>query len=396
MSNPFAIATVTATMVSLLDRVNAETSLSGTSVTARSPDLARTNTDRQLNLFLYQVLPNAARRNEELPVRDQAGELTRRPVLALTLNYLLTAYGLNNDDIDAHHILGHAVSLLHDRPVLTRDQIRATIVADTRVAASDLADAIDTVRLTPLMLSSDDLFKLWSVFGAEYRVTVGYEASVVMIERRHPTRAAPMARRAEIRVAAINRPVIESVDPQIVDPSGALTIRGRKLRGEATHVRFGQALVDPAPADIADDKIRIVLPPSLAAGVNTVQVVHDVLFGSPPTPHRGLESNVLAFAIRPAIDAPLPSSVARGSTLTLSLAQPVWRRQSLLLLLDDEPILPVWQSGDPDPSPLAWFPIPATLAPGTYLVRVQVEGIESETIEDPATHILVAPTIDVT
>ena len=62
MSNPLAIAAVTATLRNLLVH-----GVHISEVTARPLDLARRSAvGDQLNLFLYQVLPDAAWRNRDI------------------------------------------------------------------------------------------------------------------------------------------------------------------------------------------------------------------------------------------------------------------------------------------------------------------------------------------
>ena len=182
MSNPFAVAAVTAAFGNLLAQVRDEPTLAETAISHRSPDEARTRTARQLNLFLYQVIP-AQWRSPEAPNRAPGAE-SARPVLTLQLRYLLTAYGEGDDDLDAQHLLVEAMSLVHESPVLTREQIRDTIATGSQaVAGSDLADQVEPIRLVSLPLSIDELGTLWSAFRAKYRLSVAYEASVVLVER---------------------------------------------------------------------------------------------------------------------------------------------------------------------------------------------------------------------
>ena len=88
MSNALAIAAVTATLHAILGQgVAADTDLNDTTVTTLPPDKARgTVTTNQLNLFLYQILPNAAWRNMTVPQQVRPGE-TGMPPLALTLSW---------------------------------------------------------------------------------------------------------------------------------------------------------------------------------------------------------------------------------------------------------------------------------------------------------------------
>src|SRR5207244_718340 len=100
--------------------------------------------------YLYQVSPNAALTNADLPARRNNGELMQRPQAALDLNYLLTFYGAEAQ-LEPQRLLASTVRALHARPILTREIIRQTIAKPTFafLANSNLADAIDLVKLTP-------------------------------------------------------------------------------------------------------------------------------------------------------------------------------------------------------------------------------------------------------
>jgi hypothetical protein len=182
VSNPLAIAAVTATFAQLLGRVTEETGLAGTIVSTGPLDgVTRASKERQLNLFLYEIAPNAAWRATDLPGRGGGGE-TNQPVMGLDLRYLVTAYGQGDDELDAQHLLAQALGLLHANPILTPDQITATLAAQPTLAASDLADQPNPVRITLQTLSLNDLSRLWGLFRfTTYRLSVGYQASAILI-----------------------------------------------------------------------------------------------------------------------------------------------------------------------------------------------------------------------
>ncbi|MGH9908464.1 MAG: DUF4255 domain-containing protein, partial [Pyrinomonadaceae bacterium] len=152
MSNTRAIAAVTATIRGLLERsfnqsadLNPDPLLNQTSVTTLPPDEARsggTPAERQLNIYLYQILPNAAYRNADVPRQLRPGE-TGQPPLAHNLYYLLTAYATDDDQPVSHRILGRAMSVLHDHPVLGREHLES-ILTD---GASGLGEQFERVRL---------------------------------------------------------------------------------------------------------------------------------------------------------------------------------------------------------------------------------------------------------
>ena len=73
MSNALAIAAVTATLRNVIS--NDPSLPPGTHVTAQSPEEAHDSTlNNQINLFLYQILHNAAWRNRDIPSRVKSGE----------------------------------------------------------------------------------------------------------------------------------------------------------------------------------------------------------------------------------------------------------------------------------------------------------------------------------
>jgi hypothetical protein len=184
MSNALAIAAVTATLSSLLQNVNQGTGLSGVSITTKPPDKARdSNNGNQINLFLYQVLPNGAWRNMDIPQRVRSGE-TSIPPLALNLYYMLTSYGEGNDDVLGHRLLGHAMSILYDHPLLGAPEIAIALGSLNR----ELQNQVERVRITLQPLSVEEIFRLWSGFQTQYRISVAYEVAVVLIESTQQTR----------------------------------------------------------------------------------------------------------------------------------------------------------------------------------------------------------------
>ena len=129
MTSALAIAGVTQVLRDLLNDGVVDNDVAaavGAAISIRSlpPDRLQsivTDTTPSLNMFLHRVTPNTGWVNHELPVRDSHGTRLRRPLLALDLHYLLTAFGF--DDLHAEILLGFAMQTLHENPVLSRAQI---------------------------------------------------------------------------------------------------------------------------------------------------------------------------------------------------------------------------------------------------------------------------------
>jgi len=432
VSNALAIASVTAVLKDILNNGVIDNQLSGdVTVSALPPDRVLVNGQpetNRLNLFLYQVTPNLGWRNVGLPSHDSRGERVANPPLGLDLHYLLTAYGAS--EFQAEILLGYGMQMLHEAPVLTRDAIRraltptppfsSTVLPPALQGASDLADQVESIRITPQVLSSEEISKLWTAIQSHYRPTAAYQASLVLIESRRSRRVAlPVANdERRIYVVPFRHAAIESVTSAAgplapIQAGTTVEIRGRDLAGDITAVLFDGIDVTPPVSAITPELITVALPGSLPAGlyagVKTAQVIHQIRMGDPETPHRGFESNVGAFVLRPIVkNGPIiapgdienlvssteivnGTSVAlRAGTLKIVLEPRVTRAQRVSLLLNElNP--PVGQPAhayafhapagngvvDPDPD-TATVRIPfARVVAGTYLVRVQVDGAES-------------------
>ena len=208
MSNALAIAGVTAVIKDLLDdgmidHAVTDTLGQGVTVSAIAPDEIELGTDKQprLNLFLYQVTPNIAWRNAGLPSCDSNGRRTGNPPLALDLHYMLTAYGAL--DLQAEVLLGYAMLLLHQTPVLPRAAIRKSLNPPTppvtgsllpavykALQASSLADQLEQIKITPEVMNTEELSKLWTAIQTHYRPTATYLVTVVLIQPTATTSAA--------------------------------------------------------------------------------------------------------------------------------------------------------------------------------------------------------------
>ncbi len=420
MSNALAIAAVTAVLRDLLQDGLIDHDITGTlgdvtvSVLAPAQALAAfTPGSGQLNLFLYQVTFNPGWRNHGLPSRSQRGDLISDPPLALDLHYLLTAY--TDQDYLAELLLGYAMQLLHETPVLVRDAIRAALAPPSPVSgislpgsaraslvAADLADQIEHIKIIPEPLSLEQVSQIWSSMQSPYRPSVAYQASVVLIESRRPTRRALPVRSRNLYVLPTQQPRITrlgsqraptdpiSFQPPIL-PGDRLVIIGQNLRGDDVVARIGEVEISIAPDQNTGSQIIVPLPASLRAGVQAVQVMQRWLLGTPPTPHRGVESNVAAFVLHPTVSASAGPRNSNGNvTITLTINPPVGKKQRVALLLDETPApanrpprsfaltLPARADAPPPNDTDTTLTITTAAVPaGTYLVRVQVDGAES-------------------
>ncbi|MFE1784005.1 DUF4255 domain-containing protein [Streptomyces sp. NPDC059506] len=139
--------------------------------------------DPTITVHLYQVTPNAALRNRDLPTRSPDGAtLLTRPSTALDLHYLISCYG-DEGQLVAQRLLGCVVRQLHETPLLTREVLEAAVAARPFLEGSDLADSPQRVRLTPTQMDVDEMSKLWStLFQTPHALSVCYQASAVLVD----------------------------------------------------------------------------------------------------------------------------------------------------------------------------------------------------------------------
>jgi hypothetical protein len=384
MSNSLAIAAVSAVLRDLLNQALIDQGVSATlgnpvTVTAQPPDRITVGETEQpqLNVFLYHIASNPGWSNTALPSRDRDGiRLTNAP-LALDLFYLLSAYGKN--DFDCEILLGCAMQMLHETPVLPRDTIRTALGGNppASLAAADLADQIEQIKITPQLVSTEEVWRLWTALQAHYRPTAAYRISVVLLQSSKATKTALPVSQRNIIALPFRLPFIAEITPQIVVAGAAITLSGQNLKAPRTKVNFGvSGLVDPST--ISDSQIGATLPGGLSAGVNTVQVVQQLVFGMPADPHSGFESNVVPFMLAPQITTPPPLSVKVGTTLTLAVNPPVGRSQRASLVIGAQSItIPARPATGPATTATVDFPIPANFPTGAFPIRLQIDGAQS-------------------
>jgi hypothetical protein len=405
MSNALAVATVTATLKRTLDEALAAGTPgsvpNATASTIRPEEATNGNgATTGINIYLYQVIPNAALRGEELPTRRSDGSLVRRPQAALDLYYLLTFYG-DEKKQEPQRLLGTAVSTLNARPILSRGAIRNAIdheLADdpsTYLQFSDLVDQIDLVKLSPIPLNLEELSKLWSIFfQTPYVLSVAYQGTVVLIESDVTPHTAPPVLARNLYLTPFRSPVIDRVvsvagPREPITSASTIVIEGTRLQASPMQVRVGEAIVTPALDQVTDSAITLPVPAGVRAGIKGAQVIHPIEMGTPPVPHEGVESNAAPFVLRPTISGAVTVAAGSGSDADVSipLAPDVGKAQRVVLLLNEfqppttrAPFAYTFQAPlrNQPPASVSTITVPTVgVEAGDYLVRVQVDGAES-------------------
>jgi hypothetical protein len=401
MSNEFAIAAVTRTLRNLLNQIiSADFSAipadtrptAEITITTLPLDKVRNGdgSRNQVNLFLYHAQPNTAWRNMDVPRRVRPGE-SGHPPLALDLFYLITAYGQDDSELIGHLLLGMAISILHDHPLLSRAEIESAL------AASDLHQQIERIRINPQPTSLDETSKLWTGFQTEYRLSAAYQVSVVLIDSKRPTRTPlPVLRRGSedqgVFATAAPSPTLRAINLPNHKPSAEfgdiLTIEGDNLRGELTLRLSNEHL--PAPVSLTplpggnevemqlqlpDTAVEPQAPSQWAAGFYTLAAV--VQRPNLPT----WTTNALSFALAPQVLSLSPGSIAVGAlpaALTLTCIPQIRPEQNVALLFANREIAPDSVTTPPDPTAVTTLTFTIDDVPaGGYVARLRVDGADS-------------------
>ena len=423
MSTALAIAGVTAVLRDMLNdgliNHNISAAVGSTvSVTALAPDRIATapgSENSQINLFMHQVTPNLGWRNERLPSRDASGtQRLSNPPLALDLHYLVSAYGA--EDLHADILLGYAMQLLHENPVLSRDAIDTALSPSPDVGAvlppalraladCGLADQVEHIRITPASMNTEEMSRLWSALQAHYRPSAAYLVSVVLIESTRPARSPlPVLGRGLVDPITLRDrgvvvqasllpplPTINEIVPPGEQPVARLDetidLRGFHLDGTNREVvlnneRFELMETRAASNASVGGLLQFILPAASAADfpVGVYQVAARLVR---PGETAARDSNRMALVLAPQILG-LPMNVARdaGGTASFSIGfQPQLRAgQSVALLLGQQEFAP-----EAFAAPVGTLDFVIANAPvGDHLARLRIDGIDSPIIDRAA------------
>ena len=399
MSNGLAIAAVTSTLRYVLERALQHAHpgpVGGATVTTLRPDQLPDPSEPAapgINLFLYQVTPNHAWNLADLPTRRPDGSLQHRPLTALDLHYLISCHG-QDESLDAQRLLGRTVTALATTPILTRDVVAAAMEhfgdeTDTAfLDEADLEDQVELVSVSPAPVSLEELSKLWSVLlQTPYQLSMTYTATVVLIEADVTPRTVLPVRSRSLTVTTAGLPRLAAIrtDPPggVVSVGSSLVLTGSSLTGPVTLVRIGPATLPPA-AGATPQEVRVTVDDTVPAGLHGVGVLHRSRPGPGGEPARTVAtSNTEPLLVRPtvAVQAVTPAEV------TLAVHPPLFPGQRATVTLQTMP-------GQPGPVrhvSLPLTPLPRDAAPqatvvlpragipdGTWLLRLQVDGVDSQ------------------
>jgi hypothetical protein len=418
MSNALAISAVTATLQYYLTYMYA-TAVGvpqPVTVSCMAPDQVQkavggaSDAENQVNLFLHQVTHNAAWRNADFASFSSDGtRWLSNPPLALNLHYLLTAYG--SDPWQAEALLGYAILLLHECPVLARGDVTAVLTELTKtplhpgpfpsnpvspyLSMTGLADQIEMIKITPEPLGREEMAWLWSALKADYRLTFPFQVSVLLMQPQNPaTMALPVLRTSFAAQPMVAAEIggLQYLNQQTAAlPGDLVTVTGSNLTGASqvmvSNQRYGVEMplaVSPAPGG----NLTFTLP------LETVQVypagVYDlaVQFLDPTNTYAVQTSNTLPLAISPTLPSQtIGTSPISGTNLisvtVTGIAPVVYEGQSVTLGLSTQSAPLASKSAIAQPftgnvTALTFEFDPGLTLGANLLARLQVDGVTSQ------------------
>lgn len=390
MSNSLAIAAVTTTLQSLINQ-GVRNTIDSVTVTTLTLEKAQANSDsNQINLLLYHVMPKLELGQQQTQPRGKPKK-NKKASLALDLYYLVVAYGEKENEAKSHVLLGQVVQVLYDCAKLSPGEIEVATARE--YPDSDLHRQLESIQITPVALSFEEMSKVWQVMGSPYRPSMAYKVSVVMIDSMVPVGGAmPVLARSGVGSGALVQlglpPLIRELSLPNRQPSirlgDQIKVRGEYLEGEMVTVQ----LRHPLRRDSID--LSPISPPS----ASEVAIALPTAEGSDPEAWLAgfwtiaLEvrragavrcSNEFPLAVAPTVSDLEPLETPAGNlSVTLTCVPAMHPEQRVMLLWGDRPI-PVYQISHTDStsdSSRLTFRI-REMVPGVYPVRLRVDGVDS-------------------
>lgn len=430
MANHLAIATITATLQRTLQAAVQQDVEGSRVTTVRPSEVGNGTPDTGINIFMYQVITNPGLQNIDAPTFRRRGDPAKRQA-ALDLFYMFSFYG-NDNELAPQRLLGSAVRTLNERRVITPDMIREACRDSTfsYLRYSTLADQVQQINVLPLDLNLEDLSKTWSVFfQTPYMLSVAYKVLVVLIEGEASLgRGLPVRGRRMEAANYLQQPKIEKIFPvsgiyQPILADSTLVIYGSQLKGTVgTQVKlFGLAL---SPTEVTDAEVQLPLSQvpreRLRAGIQSLQIHHPSQLATEGKPgQRGVESAAAPFVLRPQVMDVAIAHLEEGDEedydgeISIELNLPVDPQQRVVMALNqyfqpgESPDLDLDEGqggglrnylfdGEIRARTDSTLTIPIkNVQAGDYLVRLLVDGAESQLEVDEDSERFVGPLVQI-
>lgn len=397
MSNPLAVAAVTAALaqhVSSFISDGRPLQIPGARVTFLNPSSEQLQTgESTVNIFLFRVTRNASLNNNDLPTRSDDAQFLRRPSAAVDLDYLVTFFG-DDRELAPQRLLGSVLAGLHAEPVLSRKLIQDTIDATPWLKGSDLADQVESVKVTQAVVEPDLMVRFWTeLIKTDYQLSVFYHASVVLLDTPVATPVALPVRTVGVTAAAGSDIAVSDVanldqpGSSVVAGGGLIGVSGPDLMDPKVTVLVGgqpAAVVKRVPT-VGGGRIVVRLTPEAVPGLQRGAVPLQLVRGASSASEIQTLTVVPAFAAAPVFDpvhrtvtaslvpAPQPGEPVALLLSTLGKSDPATLRVEAVAPAAGGP-LTFDLSAAVDGTYLAWVEVGAGPAPSASLLTTGPDG----------------------
>jgi hypothetical protein len=310
----------------------------------------------RINLFLYKIQENSALKNMDWQAKSSSPNQLTPPPLSLHLFYLMTAYSSSQNPFEAHNLLGRAMHVFYENPIL---QLQSEEI--------ELHPPREPIRIMLNTMDIDELSRIWSTFSQPYRLSVMYEVSVVQLDATSERTMASRVRQIgvpDVR-APYRQPALQRIEPVNGLAGSSINVYGESLSGWKAYVRAMGSQILETP-QLLDDSFEVTIPENLPTGFQEIRV--DI---------SNLCRRTFFFEVTPAVDRIEPLRGPAGTKVTFYGRDLGGFFVSVTVsgstLLDEEPL-------DPDVDKFQ-VPIPSDLPQGVHQFKVQISDPTSDLYE---------------
>ena len=188
-----------------------------------------------INLFLYKVMENPQWKNMDWSGDRSHPTSTSRAPLSLELFYLLTSYAprVNTPITDSalnHKILGKAMHILHENPVLNDIHHTFFDADNDEHFPGNLRNSFEKIQVSLNPIDMEEMSRIWSMGDKDYRLSVAYHVSLVQIAPTIPARPGVPIQETGVEVMTMAPPTIAKLEPASGPVGTELHIKGQNLQ----------------------------------------------------------------------------------------------------------------------------------------------------------------------
>lgn len=282
VSNYLAIATATAVFSQKIYKaLNKVKDLSAAPVISNKRPEKQDGQTVGAYLYLYQIEHNNTLRNNDLATRRSDGTLIQQPQVALNLKYHISFYG-RESTLEAQRMMGSTIIDLHSEPFITPAEIKGYLDAAgpySYLAESTLYDQHASIKIEPVILSLEDISKMWTTFfQIPHEHSLNYEVSVILIEGDYNIQKALPASGVNTFPDPSGIAKILDIQPPYFEyPENTQVIELKcESISSSTQVRFTEAEIDVKPEIVSPTLLKVQVPKEVRAGLNEVVLVKEV------------------------------------------------------------------------------------------------------------------------